>query len=340
MDSAILRIIDVNCNRAREALRVLEDYARFSLNHAGISSSLKALRHDLAGATEEVQAQAIHVRDTQGDVGTTIKTDREQSRHSQQDMVIAAGKRLGEALRSIEESLKTIDGARAAQVEKIRYRFYDVEKLIAGTFSRSLAGVRLCVLVTESLCSGPWLKVAEQAILGGADCLQLREKSLESGEFLARAKEFVALCRQHRVISIVNDRADIAVLSDADGVHVGQGDLPIAEARKIVGGRIVGVSTHRIEQAQLAQALGANYIGIGPVFPSQTKPRAILPGLAYAREVVEKITIPALAIAGITLANVDEVLKAGVKAVAISSAVISAIDVKAAASAFCEKLGR
>jgi len=345
MNPSLLRILDANANRAREALRVIEDYARFVLNDQLICGRLKQLRHDLAQASGGFVADAILHRDTPGDVGTATKTDQELRRDDIGQVVTAAGKRLGEALRTIEEYLKTEDPASASKIESLRYRFYDIEQQIARTV-RSAAGglatVRLYVLITEKLCSRPWLEAAEQAILGGADCLQLREKELESGELLKRARQLVELCRRHNAISIINDRPDIAILSGADGVHVGQGDLPAVEARKIVGRqRIVGVSTHTLEQARQAVRDGADYIGVGPVFPSSTKPRDFLPGLDFARQVAQaELPIPAVAIAGITAANVDEVLETGIGAVAVTAAVISAPDIRAAASQIKERIRR
>src|SRR5205807_7581535 len=139
--------------------------------------------------------------------------------------------------------------------------------------------------------------------------------------------------------SIINDRADIAILAGADGVHVGQDDLPVIEARKLVGSAmIVGVSTHRIEQARQAVLDGADYIGVGPFFRSSTKPRDFVAGPEYAREVSATIGIPAVAIAGITPENVDEVLATGIRSVAVSSAVIGAEDVQLQARRLKEKL--
>jgi thiamine-phosphate pyrophosphorylase len=333
VNSAVLRLLDANANRAREALRVLEDYARFVLNSDGLSLELKRLRHDLMAATMVILPEAILHRDTPNDIGTGNKTAAEQSREDLNHVVTAAGKRLGEALRALEEYSKTIDPSVANTLEALRYRFYTIEQTIALTLRpRKFDHVRLYVLITQSVCKRPWLEAAEQAIAGGADCLQLREKELESGKLLSRARQFVALCRKHGVISIINDRADIAVLSDADGVHVGQGDLPAREARKMMGpGKIVGVSTHQIEQARQAAVDGADYIGVGPVFRSPTKPRDFLPGLAFATEVAKEIRIPAVAIAGITSANLPEVLETGIRAVAVTAAVVGCDDIGGAA---------
>ncbi len=341
MNGSVARLLDANANRAREALRVMEDYARFVLNDAMLCEALKGLRHDLAAATAGFMADAILHRDTPGDVGTTIKTDSESKRDDLADVVTAAGKRLGEALRAIEEFLKTVSPPDAASVEALRYRFYEVERRLALTLRRAgrFEDVRLYVLITESLCRLPWLESAEQALLGGADCLQLREKDLDGAELLRRAQQLVEICRRHGAACIINDRPDIALLSGADGVHLGQQDLPAAAARKLVGReKIVGVSTHNIEQARRAVLDGADYIGVGPFFASTTKPRNFIAGPAYAREVAGSIRLPAVAIAGITPENVDEVMATGLRAVAVSSAVLCAESVRTAVELLKRKL--
>src|SRR6266850_2663422 len=340
MNGNLLRILDANANRAREALRVMEDYARFSLNHKGLSAELKELRHGLAEALKEYLGEAILHRDVQGDVGVEIKTEAEGTRQDLDDVVVAAGKRLGEALRVIEEVLKIVDSSAASRVEKLRYAAYTAEQKIARTLRPgSFDHVRLYVLITESICKRPWFQAAKEAIEGGADCLQLREKTLESGELLKRAKQLVKLCRQNDVLCIINDRADIALAARADGVHVGQEDLPAVEVRKIIGPRLIlGVSTHNLDQARQAVLDGADYIGIGPIFRSETKTRDILPGLDFARQVAREIKIPALAISGISERNVDEVLATGIKAIAVTAAIVGCDDVTGAARRLKAKL--
>ncbi len=343
MNSSVLRLLDANANRAREALRVVEDYARFVLDNQEVCSRLKVLRHELAGAMGAWVGEAILHRDTPGDVGTGNKTAAELVREDTAHVVTAAGKRLGEALRCLEEFAKTVDPAAAAAIESIRYRFYDLEQTLAFTFrpAERFGGVRLYVLITESVCKKPWMAVVEEAIAGGADCLQLREKEMEGGELLRRARQLVELCRRHKVISIINDRADVALLAGADGVHVGQGDLPAREVRRLLGpDKIVGVSTHNMEHARQAVLDGADYIGVGPFFRSPTKPRDFVAGPEYACEVARSIPIPAVAIAGITLANADEVLATGLKAVAVTAAVAGCEDVRAAAERLKRKLDR
>lgn len=341
----VLRLLDANANRAREALRVVEDYARFVLDDAGLSAALKTIRHDLAGATRAFVDDAILHRDTPNDVGTGIKANGEMSRRGIADVVVAAGKRIGEALRAIEEFLKTVAPDSAARVESIRYRFYEIERRLAFTLRPAACGfahVRLYVLITESLCRIPWLDSAEQAIEGGADCLQLREKDLDSGELLRRARQLVALCRSHNTLCIINDRPDVAILADADGVHLGQTDLPTRDARRLLGrDKIIGVSTHNLDRAKQALLDGADYVGVGPFFRSATKPRDFVAGPAFARQVAEHLPqIPAVAIAGIDAGNVDEVLATGLRAVAVTSAVLGAADVRAAAAELKARLTR
>lgn len=344
INAMVLRLLDANANRAREALRVLEDYARFVLDNADLSGHLKHLRHDLTSALEPFLPAAILHRDTPGDVGTSIKTDAEFQREKIGDVVTAAGKRLGEALRSLAEFAKTFNSATAVALEHLRYRFYDIEQAIARTLrpANLFAAVRLYVLITESACKLPWLETARAVIAGGVDALQLREKNLESGELLKRARVLAKLCKEHGVLLIINDRPDIAVLSDADGVHVGQGDLPVTEARKIVGHeRIVGVSTHEIAHARQAVLDGADYIGVGPIFRSSTKQRdwAEIPGLAFARQIAQSIKIPAMAIAGINQENLDHVQSTGLTAIAVTAAVTSSDDPEKQTRWFKQRLG-
>ncbi len=168
----------------------------------------------------------------------------------------------------------------------------------------------------------------------GARILQLRLKDAPSRDFLAAARTIVGLCRARGALMIVNDRADIARLAEADGVHVGQDDLPVAAARAIVGaGRIVGVSTHDVEQARTAEAAGADYIGFGAIYPGGLKNVANAQGLERLRAVRSAVRIPIVAIGGITEATAPAVLAAGANAVAIISDVARAADPGAKARA-------
>lgn len=338
------RIIDANANRAREALRVMEEAARFILDRRDLCESIKQLRHDLAAALSRIPALEAN-RDTPGDVGTTITTQAEQVRAGVADVAIAAGKRLSEALRAIEEYAKALPGEQAktaAIIEQLRYRGYDVEQLVNQALgTRRAKQWRLCVLISESLCRDrPWLNVAEQAVAGGADCIQLREKTIDANELLRRSRLLVSMCHAHDASVIINDRPDVALLSGADGVHLGQTDLPCREVRKLVGRQLlVGVSTSRIDQAKQAQSDGADYCGVGPMFNTTTKKKDIIVGPDYLREYVTWNALPHLAIGGIGVDNVRQLTQAGVQGIAVSSAVCAADDPQAAAKALLEAMG-
>jgi thiamine-phosphate pyrophosphorylase len=178
--------------------------------------------------------------------------------------------------------------------------------------------------------------VALAALLlgAGARILQLRLKDATSREFLAAAREIVRLCRARGALAIINDRADIARLAEADGVHVGQEDLPARMAREVVGpGRIVGVSTHSVEQARTAQADGADYIGFGAIYSGGLKNVANSQGLERLRAVRAAVAIPIVAIGGITETTMPAVLAAGADAAAIITDVVRAADPAAKARA-------
>ncbi len=342
-DPAILRLLDASANRAREALRTLEDFARFIRNDEDLSREIKNLRHELADILAPILPEAILHRDIAGDVGTAISTAQEKQRIDLQHVLTAAGKRASEALRSIEEYLKTQNPSDAVRVESLRYRLYAVEQRIALTLRprERMTPVKLYVLITESFCRLPWLRAAELAIEGGADCLQLREKDLPGAQLLDRAVQLVNLCRKASVPCIINDRIDIALASGADGVHLGQDDLPPLAARRILGNeKIIGISTHNLDHARRAVADGADYIGVGPIFPSSTKPRDFIAGLEYAAQAAREIDLPAFAISGIGPENVDKVLAAGISRVAVAASVTDSQDPAAAARAIKIKLIR
>jgi len=171
-------------------------------------------------------------------------------------------------------------------------------------------------------------ELAQILLAAGARVLQLRLKHAGGRDFLDAAKAIAAMCRKHRAMFIVNDRVDIATLAGADGVHLGQDDLPIAAARSVVGHRmIIGISTHSLEQAIEAERASADYIGFGPMYPGGAKETRVGQGLENLRAIRAAVKIPIVAIGGITEAAVPEVLGAGADAVAIITDVVRARDV-------------
>jgi len=335
------RIIDASANRAREALRVLEDYVRFALDDRMLTEELKQMRHGLVQALQPLPwVDLLESRDTPHDVGTDLTAALEAQRESPAAVVTANAKRLQESLRSLEEFGKVFDPMVGAAIEALRYRSYTLEKILAKRLRGQgrLADALLYVLVTESLCKHSLLGTVREAIEGGADVIQLREKDLTDRQLLAKARDVGALCRDHGRIFIVNDRPDIAILADADGVHLGQDDLPLRETRQLLGQKIVGVSAHDLEQLRAAAQEGADYVGIGPTFPSQTKSFAAFPGLAFVEAAARETSLPAFVLGGVNLERLDQILHAGGLRIAVSHAICAADDPRRMAALFRKKL--
>jgi thiamine-phosphate pyrophosphorylase len=324
------RILDVGANRAREALRVIEDYCRFGLDDAFLTGQWKRLRHELSGALNTLPASSLlGSRDTLGDVGTDLSTAMERHRASLLAVVQANCKRLQEALRSLEEFGKLHSPDLGATLEQLRYRSYTLERAtVFGAEARKrLVDARLYLLVTSALCRAALDWTIREAAAGGAQVIQLREKTSTDRELLERARDVRRWTREAGVLFIMNDRPDIARLVDADGVHVGQEDLPIQEARRIMGpDALIGVSTHALDQVENAVLEGASYIGVGPAFPSGTKEFAAFPGLEFARRAVAQTSLPAFVIGGIDVSNVQQVVNAGLRRIAVSRAVCESDD--------------
>lgn len=320
----VLRILDANFNRASEGLRVVEEYVRFVLDDSLLAAVCKSLRHGLEQTRAQFpQGELSRARDTVGDVGTQISTTTEYQRPDLLAVVAANLKRLEQALRVLEEYGKTVSADLGKQFETLRYQTYTLEKQIDQTScpDERLQAARLYVLIDGGQDSESLARQVTQLVEAGVHILQLRDKQLGDRELLARAKIVRQLTRGH-CLFIMNDRPDLAVLADADGVHIGQDELTVKDARTIVGPRaIVGVSTHSLAQARQAVTDGADYIGCGPTFPSTTKDFTDFPGLAFLREVAAEIRTPAFAIGGITLERLDDVLNAGFSRVAVSGAI-------------------
>jgi thiamine-phosphate pyrophosphorylase len=196
---------------------------------------------------------------------------------------------------------------------------------------------RLCVITDPSLARGlSHFDIAMQAVDGGASMIQLRDKMTGPRQLLSEAREIARLCRARGVCFIVNDRLDLALAADADGVHLGQDDLPPKAARTILGrDKFLGVSTHSLEQAIWAAEQGADYLGIGPIFATGTKATGYEPrGCDIIRQLRTRIDLPLVAIGGITLSNVGEIVRAGATGVAVISAIVGADDITAATAAF------
>lgn len=346
----VWRILDAAANRAREGLRVVEDFVRFTRDDAHLATKLKELRHHLSTVIGCLDADSlIQSRDTPQDVGTTISTPQEMARAAASDVAKAGLKRAQEATRTLEEFSKVIapsgeagqSSSLSEQFAQIRYGIYTLEKAIltAITSSEQLEGRDLYLLLTVESCQLDWVTVLRESIAGGVSVVQVREKSMADAELLAHARQVREITRETGTLLIMNDRPDLAVLAECDGVHVGQEELSVRDIRRIAGpDLLIGISTHSIEQAHQAVLDGAGYIGVGPVFPTATKQFEEFTGLSFVHQMAGEISLPAFPIGGIDTKNLTEVLAAGAKRVAVSGAICRSEAPRQAAAALCQKL--
>jgi len=197
----------------------------------------------------------------------------------------------------------------------------------------SFSEYRLYVIVDHDAAgSRDVVDIASAAIRGGADVLQFRDKTASARAFMKEAERLLSVARRADVPLIINDRVDIACAVGADGVHLGQDDLPLAAARRVLGsGRLIGRSTHSLEQARAAEAQGADYIGCGPIFQTPTKPDYGSVGTELIGQVLQAVRLPVVCIGGIDCGNLAAVLEAGAERVAVVRAVCAAPDPESAA---------
>ena len=336
MPPQTLRIIDANCNRIGEGLRFLEDIARFLLNDAALSQQLKAMRHSLVRSLSEFGIGLLSERNSEGDVGVNIESVSQ--RQDLPSLVTANAKRVEEGLRVIEELAKLPKISpvlHSKDFERARFNFYTLERSLLSKVLRQQKITRLTglyvIIDTELLGLKDEVKAASKAIRGGARIIQLRDKHHSKGELLAVAQKLKDLCHKSDALLIINDHLDIALAAGADGLHIGQTDLPLSVVRRELPiDKIVGCSTTTLAQAQEAEAEGADYIAVGSIFPSPTKGSTTVVGLEGLRQIRHGISIPLVAIGGINKDNIAQVMAAGADSAAVISAVLAQQNVKTA----------
>ncbi|MBI2908866.1 MAG: thiamine phosphate synthase [Chloroflexi bacterium] len=336
-------------------MRVLEDVARFILDDSQLTARLKALRHSLRQLTSSVET--LSARRVGEDVGAS--TSETSLRRDLTSVLRANARRAQEGLRVLEElSRGTVHraptddsvhraptGLDAAWLKEARFALYGIEQELTSRLLRRDRAARvrgLYVIIDPSFCRGRGeLDVARAAIAGGASVVQLRDKQRSQGEILPLAVDLKALCQENNVLLIINDHPDLTLAAGADGVHLGQKDLPVAVARRILPiDALVGRSTALFEEALEAVREGADYIAVGSIFPTSSKEDTRPAGLETLRKVREAVTAPLVAIGGINRDNVAQVLEAGADAVAVISAAVCVDDVEAAARDLVSRIER
>ncbi|MBM7582253.1 thiamine-phosphate pyrophosphorylase [Caldicoprobacter guelmensis] len=334
----LFRIIDANINRASEGIRVLEDIARFYYSNASLTEKLKKLRHEIRKNLAEYLPQCISERDASDDIGLLVSGSLNvDGRSTLFDMISANFKRCQEALRVIEENLKLVGKYQLSKLyERLRFECYTLEKeYIEADWAlkkrKKLDTDIYCITAEEYSRGRTNIEVVAQMIEAGIKIIQYREKDKKLIDKYRECLQIREMTQKAGVTFIVNDHVDLALMVGADGVHIGQDDLPVEKVRELVGERmIIGVSTHSPEQAQKAVAGGADYIGVGPIYRTFTKKDVCQPvGLEYLEYVAQNIDIPFVAIGGIKEHNVLEVKRAGAKCIAMVTEIVGADDIKA-----------
>ena len=336
LEQAIFRILDANFDRAREGLRIIEEWCRFGINSSTMANECKELRQDLASWHHHDFRLA---RNTPADVGTQLSHPREEQRESIKHLLRANLSRVEEALRVLEEYSKLFDPEMASACKQMRYRVYTLESnLLISRRHRLLANSPLYLITSPS---DQLLTIVEAALRGGITLIQYRDKNSKDTELLSQGQQLVQLCHHYGALLIVNDRVDIALAIDADGVHLGQQDMSVTFARQVLGShKIIGLSTTNAQEMQIAITQKADYIGVGPVYETPTKPGKAAAGLDYIRYAVENFSLPWFAIGGIDTNNVNEVIAAGAERIAVVRAIMAAEQPTLVTQYFMSKLTR
>lgn len=332
------RLVDANLNRVAEGLRVVEDVLRFGFEDSERCAKIRALRHRLRDQLKPVYENLIAWRRVESDPGVKVSAVQGlDAKEDWQGLVVANFKRVQEGLRVMEEALHLL-GQRglAKEIEQLRYMSYHLETGIDHLASPKRPKAKLpqgiYALTSEPHSLGRSnLEVAEEMLKAGVRVLQYRQKKKKFGAMYAECLRLREMTRAAGALLIINDYIALAQAVGADGVHIGQDDLPLTVVRDLLGpDYIIGVSTHSPEQARAAVEGGADYIGVGPLFTTQTKDDVCAPvGLGYLDYVVKNLDIPFVAIGGIKEHNLAEVVRHGAKTVALVTEIVASPDIEA-----------
>ena len=339
-----LRIIDANLNRIGEGLRLLEDMARLLLNDSALTRQLITMRREILEADWPFHQRLLQARNSEGDVGIDIEANGAEKQKELPVVAVANARRVQESLRIMEELAK-IPGTLLdpEKFKHARFNLYTIEqsllsKLLRRDKTKRISGL-YAIIDTQALKGRSPIEAASQAICGGAKVIQLRDKIMSKKELLPITRQLRNLCAEHNVLFIVNDHLDLVIAAGADGLHLGQDDLPVKAARKLLPiDKILGCSTTTADQAITAQSEGADYIAVGSIYPTPSKETAEVVGLETLRQIRQAITLPLVAIGGINKDSAGEAMTAGADSVAVISAVLGAENIEEAARQIVTKL--
>ncbi|MGB9613396.1 MAG: thiamine phosphate synthase, partial [Candidatus Margulisiibacteriota bacterium] len=345
----IFRILDVNFNRATEGVRVVEEICRFILEDKSLTLALKKFRGDLSKIIKslayrkekyQVLGRFYKERKALEDVGSQLYTVEESKRLDLEEIFHANMKRGQEAIRCLEEFSKIINPIFGKKFKDLRFKLYELEKIITPKISKAAKLDFDLYVITDP--QRDHLEVIRRSLRGGVKIVQLRDKSISKSAYARLAKKALAVVKKYGAVLILNDYWDLVNEVGADGVHLGQEDiasLPIARIRKRMGEeKIIGISTHSLTQAIRAERQGADYISVGPIFSTPSKPKSKPVGIELLRKVLKRAKIPVVAIGGVDQKNIEKIAKVGCLRVAIIRAVVAQKNVEAAVKGLRKKL--
>ena len=327
-DLQTLQIIDANLDRAREGLRVLEDWARFGLGKEDLVIKIKNFRQILGKNHLDIYKFS---RNYTEDQCKGLSHVEQKNKKSPSKIISSNSARVQEALRVIEEFSKNHNNKLSKIASAIRYEIYSLEiellNFNARVRSESIISKNNLYLITNNREN--LLDYIEKILVGGVKIIQHRFKDGKDKDNLREAIEINNLCKKYNSLFIVNDRVDIALASNADGVHLGQDDIDLKTARNLLGSsKIIGVSANNLNDIAKAINNGCDYIGVGPVFETSTKKNKKPLGIKKIRALTKDINIPWFAIGGINKSNISSLKNHGINKVAIVSGLLNADDPK------------
>lgn len=316
----IFMVIDANFNRAREGLRVIEDSLRFVYKNEMFLKEIKEIRHKFSKEfLKFFPSEKIKIsRDIKEDIGKEIDYPE---KINFKKLIETNFLRVEEAIRVLEEYSKIINLSAFKFFHDIRFKIYEIEKKLMTLISRKRIKVPLLyVILNLREEKEEFLNFAENVIKGKPDIIQLRYKGENSKFFLNIAKELKKMVNDE-IIYLINDRIDISVLCESDGVHLGKKDIDVDDARRIIPEKIIGVSTENLNDIKILKDKDIDYIAIGSIFKSPTKPEKKPIGTEIIKKAKEYLSIPLIGIGGININNAVDVIRNGADGIAVISAV-------------------
>jgi len=327
-DFRIYQIIDANLDRAREGLRVLEDWARFGIGESDFVAKIKNHRQILGKNHLEVYKQS---RNNIKDQCKGLNHKEQINRKTPEQIISSNAGRVQEALRVIEEFSRQHNNELSKIASKIRYEIYtlEIELLSLSKFKKSLEILKENDLYVITNHKENLLEIIEEILIAGVKIIQHRFKIGTDKDHLKEAIQIKNLCKRYNSLFIINDRVDIALASNADGIHLGQDDLDLKTARKLLGySKIIGISANNEIDISNALKEGCDYIGIGPVFETRTKENKKPIGIEKIRTLTKDLNIPWFAIGGVTKNNISYLKSKGLKKIALVSQLMNSEDPK------------